>query len=149
MSTSQKVLRVICIIGIVLNAIAAILTLAAAAISVVGLNTPGVDLSSAANGTVNGQAITTGQALGILGILGLVAGIIYAANVVACIIGLRGAKDPSKIKPFFYIVVVLTALQAILIICSVIYGDISSNRFFSFFFDLILIFLASDIKKHA
>lgn len=146
---SQKMLKVLCVIGIILNAIACILTLSAAAISVVGLNTPGVDLSSAVNGTINGQALTAGQALSVLGIVSVIAGVIYALNVIACILGLRGANHPSKIKPFFYIVVVLTVLQAILIVFNVINGDASSNRFFSLFFDLILLFLASKVKEQA
>lgn len=145
----QRMLKILCVVGIVFNAIAAVLTLGASAISIVGLNTPGVDLSSAVNGTVNGQALTTGQALGILGVMSLVAGIIYIFNIVACVFGLRGAKDPTKIKPFFNIVVVLTVLQVIAIVLNTINGNVGSNMFFSFFFDLILLFLASQIKQQA
>lgn len=145
----QKMLKILCIVGIVLNSIAAVLTLATAAISAIGLSAPGVDLSSAVNGTINGQALTTGQALGVLGVLNVFMGILFAVNVVACILGLRGAKDPAKIKPFFNLIVVLTVLQAIVIISNVVSGGISANRFVSLLFDLMLLYLANNIKQQA
>ena len=145
----QKYLRILCILGIILNSIAAVLTLGAAVIGIIGLNTPGVDLSAVANGTINGQAMTTGQALTALGVLGVVMGILYAVNVVACAFGLRGAKDPSKIKPFFNIVLVLTILQAIVIVIHAVSGDVSGNRFVSLAFDVMLLFLANNIKQQA
>lgn len=149
MSKQQKMLKVLCILGIIMNAIAAILALSAAAVSIIGLSAPGVDLSSAVNGTINGQTMSTGQVLGTLGVFGVIAGILYVFNVVACILGLRGANNPSKIKPFFNLVVILTVLQVIAIAFNVLSGGVSSNMFLSFFFDVILIGLASQIMKQA
>lgn len=136
MSGSQKVLKVISIILIVLAAIA----LALGVFMVSGSLLP--DLSGSLN--VNGDVSEIADVMLVLGVATVFSAVV---NIVIAVLGLRGAKNPSKIGPFFVLSIIGTVWYAIGMIGSLARGMIDINTAVNLVVVVVCLVLALNIKK--
>ena len=127
-SGSQKALRIIVIVLIVF-AIATLLISAAMLALAVAAIAGGADLSAEMSGVdasvvVNGESLPSGIAL----LLTLSVVLIFSAvlDLIVGILGLRGANNPQKIKPFFVLCVIGLVIEVIGIGGSIAQGTFSS-----------------------
>ena len=150
MTSAQKTLRVISIIIVVFAVIGIILGL---------LGMAGGGILGAASSTTEvsnelakeGYTSSDGAAAGILVMVGGLVVIISAViDLIVGILGMRGAKDPSKIGAFFVICIIGIVL-AVLSLISAIGGGSDASSILSNVISLVLIiwcfYLANKIKN--
>ncbi|MCI1664797.1 MAG: hypothetical protein LKI25_00290 [Atopobiaceae bacterium] len=116
-STSQKILKVICIIWIVFTVIGLILAIGVTALG-------GVGMFGVSSGEITGAdaaSVTTGGTL--LLVMGVATIIIGIVDLIVGIFGLRGANDPRKIGVFF----VLCAIDLVICVIGVIAGMVQGS----------------------
>ena len=103
-SGSQKALRVISIVLVVFAVISIVLGLAFLALIAAGLGTDAVNAMDP-----NDPDLVAGIAVGlVLGVVLVGSGVVY---LVVGALGLRGARDPRKVKPFFVLCVIGLAIE--------------------------------------
>ena len=144
MTKSQKIIKVISLILIVFSILAIIAGLVTllGGVAVIGEGAS----ASAASQTLYA---TSAGLLFVLGIGSLISGII---DLIIGILGLRGAKDPSKIGPFFVISIIGLILSAISFIGTVMSGgDVSAivSGLVSLALLIGCVYFANDIRKLA
>ena len=144
MTSAQKTLRVLCIITIVMCAIflvGGILTVALGGF--IGLNA-----AEFADATV-----TTSQASAAGALISIAAAIVMIPlifELIMGILGLRGAKDPSKIGPFYVLCIICTALDAGSVIYVLTQGSDATtvvSNIIGLALAIWCLWLASKIKK--
>lgn len=152
-SGSQKALRVVVIVLIVFAIATLLISVAMLALAVAGIS-GGVDLSAEMSGVdssieVNGQSLPGGIAL----LITLSVVLIFSAilDLVVGILGLRGANNPQKIKPFFVLCIIGLVIEVVSIGGSIAQGTFSSIGS-SDVVELLVIgactWLAYDIMRH-
>ncbi|MDB1792911.1 hypothetical protein PMV52_05570 [Eggerthella lenta] len=103
-SGSQKALRVISIVLVVFAVISIVLGLAFLALIAAGLGTDAVNAMDP-----NDPDLVAGIAVGlVLGVVLVGSGVV---DLVVGALGLRGARDPRKVKPFFVLCVIGLAIE--------------------------------------
>ena len=103
-SGSQKALRVISIVLVVFAVISIVLGLAFLALIAAGLGTDAVNAMDP-----NDPDLVAGIAVGlVLGVVLVGSGVV---DLVVGALGLRGARDPRKVKPFFVLCVIVLAIE--------------------------------------
>lgn len=146
MSGSQVALKIISILVIILAIISVISGVVAFAY--VASNDP---TTTEVATTVKNVSFTYGEGAAAIGIFGIIGGIVDF--IVGCL-GLRGAKDPSKIGPFWVIALiglVFEVVELILSLISMAQGNIPVDSLgFALVSPCIVavcFFLANNIKK--
>lgn len=141
-SMSQKVLKVISIIMIVVGAIAIVIS----AMMLVG-GIAAVNYGTVPDVSPEDAETVTVVAIG-LGIMGIISGIV---NVVIGIFGVRGANNPQKIGVFFVLCIVGLVLMAINTVYQFATGAVDSSGVISAFLGyvcpVIVTMLAHNVKK--
>lgn len=127
MSSSQKTLKVICIVLMVWSALTLLFNVLAMFGGVLTLVVPGVGLS----------LLFTG----FLGIFGSIFDIVVAA------LGVRGANYPAKIGPFYVLAVIGFALAAVSAVAGIFAGDFQAHEIVNALLTGACAVLASNIRK--
>ncbi len=140
-SGSQKALRVLSIVLIVLGAAGALMGIAVLALGIASFST-GVDSMM----EIGDAQLPASVGLVTLGVASLIGS---ALDLLVGIFGLRGAKNPEKMKPFFVLCVICGVIALIGLVTSAIRGTLGSDGLGSAV-DLLFIgacaYLAYDIR---
>ena len=134
MSNSQKYIKVISIIDIILGIIGLIVCIlgATGAFIVVG------------SGTGAGVSATDAAGFGIGMIVGAISCII---TLIVGILGVRAAKDASKIKPVFVIAIISLSLAIVSLIANIVGGNFSWSDLLSLVGSGLMAFCANNVRK--
>lgn len=127
MSSSQKTLKVICIVLMVWSALTLLFNVLAMLGGALTLIVPGMGFS----------LIFTG----FLGIFGALFDIVVAA------LGLRGATDPAKIGPFYVLAIIGFALAVVSAVAGMFAGDFQAQEIVSALLTGVCAVLASNIRQ--
>ena len=134
-TSSQKALKVLSIIGIVVGAIIAVF---------------GILLTVGANGFAMSQASSSGAGVAVLGTIGGVVLIVAGAfDIVVGAFGVRGANDPSKIGVFWVLCIIGIVFNALGLIMEATSSGVSASSLIGTLFVVVLFILANNIKKQA
>lgn len=134
MSNSQKYIHVISILEIVFGAIGLILFGVGAAASF-----------AIAGGAVEADLAAT-DAAG-FGIAMVVLAIACIFNIITGILGVRAAKDASKIGPVFVLAVLSLAVSVLSLVLGVVGGDFDSSSVISVVGSALMAWCANNVKK--
>lgn len=135
MSGSQKALKVISIITIVYAVILLVFgVLMAAGGSLLGGETIDVD----------GTAASAGIVAAILGVTLIVGGVV---DLVIGLLGLRGAKNPRKVGPFFVLCIVGLALGLVGLGMSIAQGTFDPASLVNIVIIAVCLFLAMRVRR--
>lgn len=143
-SGSQKFLKVISIIDIVMGAIVIVASFAAVFMGgVASMASPDLVASGELDAS---QAALASGAMSILGVFGIIVG---AVTVVEGVLGVRAANDPSKIMPVWILSIIGLAANAVsLIMAFVQHGNILS-ALLSLVVSGLMLWVANNIKVQA
>lgn len=143
-SGSQKFLKVISIIDIVMGAIVIVASFAAVFMGgVASMASPDLVASGELDAS---QAALASGAMSILGVFGIIVG---AVTVVEGVLGVRAANDPSKIMPVWILSIIGLAANAVsLIMAFVQHGNILS-ALLSLVVSGLMFWVANNIKVQA
>lgn len=143
-SGSQKFLKVISIIDIVMGAIIIIVSFAAIFMGgIAGIASP--DLMASGELSASDAALASG-AMSIIGVFGIVVG---AVTVIEGVLGVRAANDPSKIMPVWILSIIGVAANAVsLIMAFAQHGNVVSGLL-SLVVSGLMLWVANNIKVQA
>lgn len=113
MSGSQKVIKIVSVITIILAILAILLGLASCGLGGLAVGGAATDPNSVSDEVYGGMALLLGA-----GAFLVVGGII---DIIVGVLGLRGAKDPNKIMPF-YVFAIIGLVFAILNLAMMLFG---------------------------
>lgn len=136
MSKSQKYIKIISIIDIILG----IIGLVVGILGAVG------GFVVAGGGTGAEVAATDAAGFGVGMVLTAIASII---TIIVGILGLRAAKDASKIKPVFVIAIISLVITVISVIGGLVGGKFDTADLFSLVGDVLMVFCANNVRKQA
>ena len=137
MSGSQKALKVVSILLVVY----AIITLLLGAFLCFGASIPGVAGQAI---DVSGSAIDAATLSVTMGVGFVISGVIY---LIIGLLGNRGAKNPSKIGPFFVLSIIGVVLAVISAVLGVMQGSFPLSQLIGLLVVILCAVLAFNIKK--
>lgn len=138
-TTSQKALKVISIIMIVLAGLTLLLGI--------------TGIASGGFLSITGLSSTNGNSIALLGGMAIIAGLIIVVggiiNLLIGIFGLRGASDPRKIGTFYVLAIIGLAFAVLSALGTVVGGDWSSlgSAIIGLILPGVCVLLAYNIKK--
>ena len=152
MNSTQKTLRILCIITVImaiLCIIVGVLSMGAGGLIGIASTTNEGASELAAQGYDSSTGVAAGVLVGALGVGIIISGII---DLIIGLLGMRGAKDPSKIGPFWVFCIIGIVLNALSVIGCFMQGADATN-IVSNIISLALVvwcfFLANKIKTQA
>lgn len=139
MQSARTALKVISVIMIVL----AILEIVSGALLTAGSGLPGMDTTLIANG---GVEMSVGMGALAFGIVGIIGGLVY---LIIGILGWRGAKNPAKIGPFFWLCIIGLVFAIVDIVMALMSGTtIAPASIIEVIIIIICLALADNIRKN-
>lgn len=139
MSGSQKALKVISIITIVY----AVLLILFGALMGAGVALPGATSEYI---SVQGETVSYAAAALVVAVSFVLGGII---NFIIGLLGLRGAKNPRKIGPFYVLCIIGLIFGIISLILSITSGLVDPWSLVSIVITIVCLYLAMKVKKQA
>ena len=136
MSNSQKYIKIISIIDIVFGVLGLIVSAAGAA--------GGFVLASGATGA----NVAATDAMG-FGAAMVILALSCIFTIVVGILGLRAAKDASKIKPLFIVSVISLAIGVVSVVMSVTDGSFKASDLTGLVGSALMVFCANNVRKQA
>ena len=137
MSGSQKVLKAVSILLIVY----AVIMVLFGAFLCFGASVPGVAGQAI---DVNGSALDAASLSVVLGVSSIISGVLY---LIIGLLGLRGAKNPRKVGPFFVLSIVGVVLGVVSAILGIMQGSFPLSQFIGLLVVIVCAVLAYNIKK--
>ena len=136
MSNSQKYIKIISIIDIVFGVLGLIVSAAAA--------TGGFVLASGATGA----DVAATDAMG-FGAAMVIVALSSIFTIIVGILGLRAAKDASKVKPLFVVSIISLAVGVVSVILSVTGGTFKVSDLSGLVGSALMVFCANNVRKQA
>lgn len=136
MSNSQKYIKIISIIDIVFGVIGLI-------VGVLGA-TGGFIAASGATGA----DVAATDAAGFGGVM-IILAIACIFEIIVGILGLRAAKDASKIKPVFVLSIISLAVGVVSLIMSITGGSFKASDLAGLVGSALMVFCANNVRKQA
>ncbi|WP_139651924.1 hypothetical protein [Raoultibacter phocaeensis] len=137
MSGSQKALKVVSILLIVY----AVIMIAAGAFLCFGASIPGVAGQAI---DVGGTALDAASLSMVFGVSSIIGGVLY---LIIGLLGMRGAKDPRKIGPFFVLSIIGVVLGVVSAVMGIVQGTFPLSQFIGLLVVIVCAVLAYNIKK--
>lgn len=137
MSGSQKALKVISIITIVYAVVLLVLGIFMAA---------GGSLLSGETIDVDGTAASASIVAAVLGVTLVIGGVV---DLVIGLLGLRGAKNPRKVGPFFVLCIIGLVLGLVSLGMSIAQGSFNPWSLASLVIIAVCLYLSAQVKKQA
>ena len=147
-STSQKVLLVLSILAIIAAAFSLLgaLFFAFGAGAIVGAGDQAAELAAE-------TGLAQGDLAGMMGFVGIAAGLSGVIYLIEGILGIRAANDNQKIKPVYYIAIISLVLSVISFIMGLVNGTLDASTIGSSIVGVLLsifiVWIANNIKKEA